>query len=350
MPHDDLETLTDVVALVAPREGWYAAIASQRLVDKPVAARVLDWEIALWRDGAGTAHAVQDRCAHRGAQLSLGEVTDGLIACRYHGWRYGGDGACAHIPSLYASDTVPSGIGVRGFASAELDGYVYVWIGEGSPKPAAPARISDFERFNWIQGALDLDCPALAVIENNLDWCHPVFAHPFTHGQFFINQALGFREYEIELRLTDDGLVVFWPPTADPSKAVPTGVGLRFELPDRVTVGFSSGPQGPMRIVMHMTPTGPASCSQAWMVSQGPSAGAPELQWSDETHPIFEQDKLVLESAQRAVAREGHRFERSVEADAPTLLARRIYAAAAARTWPASAAAWPRRRMIKVRS
>jgi phenylpropionate dioxygenase-like ring-hydroxylating dioxygenase large terminal subunit len=369
MPDDLAESSTETAPAAAPREAWYAALASQRLAQKPVGARVLDRDLVLWRDAAGVAHAAQDRCAHRGAQLSLGEVTDGALACRYHGWRYGADGACVHIPSLAAGQTIPRGVAVRAFPCAERDGYVFAWMGEGAPASDWPAPIAEFERFNWLQGALTLEAEALAVIENNLDWCHPVFAHPYTHGQFFMNQAMGFQELDIEARLTERGLVVFFPPTAEAEDPIPDApwVALAFELPDRVTVSFAGSivegsraaravdPQAAPRqralIVMHLVPTGATTCRQEWMVSIGPAAnGAPSVQWTDECHPIFEQDKLVLESVQRAVAREGHGFERSVEADQPTLLVRRIYAAAAQRMWPAACDRLTRRRILRVRS
>jgi phenylpropionate dioxygenase-like ring-hydroxylating dioxygenase large terminal subunit len=294
----------------------------------------------------GRACALQDRCAHRGAQLSLGEVTEGRLACRYHGWRYGGDGRCEHIPSLVAGKAVPRGIGVRSYACAEAAGYVYVWMGEGAPSRPAPIT-PQFETFDWAQGALDLKCSALAAIENNLDWCHPTFAHPYTHGQFFMNQALGFREQTIEARPTSGGMVVFgpvWEGLAGPDGAP---VSLAFELPDRVSIGFSVGPQGQMRIVLHFVPTGPGTCRQEWMANTGPaSAAGPQVVWTDEPQPIFEQDRAVLESLQLAVDREGHGFERSVEVDAATLMARRIYAAASGEAGGAA----PKRRLIKVRS
>ena len=193
-----------VVATGYPREHWYAAIAAQRLSDKPVAAQVLDWRIALFRDAAGAPHAVQDRCVHRGVALHLGEVKDGALACPYHGWRYGGDGRCTHIPSLVAGQDIARGVGVRGFPCAEADGYVWVWMGEGEPD-APPPAIADFARFNWLQGSLTLNCHALAAIENNLDWCHPVFAHPHTHGMYFMNQAMGFRDQSVETAPHLDG-------------------------------------------------------------------------------------------------------------------------------------------------
>jgi phenylpropionate dioxygenase-like ring-hydroxylating dioxygenase large terminal subunit len=335
-----------------PRDHWYAALASRRLAEAPIAIGVLDWRVALFRGADGRPHAVHDRCVHRGAELSLGEVADGALACRYHGWRYAGDGRCVHIPSLVGGQEIAKGAAVRGFPCAEADGYIWIWMGEGPPSHA-PTLIDEFTRFNWVQGQLALDCAALPVIENNLDWCHPVFAHPFTHGQFFANQAMGFREQAVEVRRTERGLTVFAPPTADPADPIPRNapVALTFELPDRVTVASELGPQGPMRIVMHMVPTGEETCRQEWMVSTGPAGeGAPAVVWTDETQPIFEQDRLVLESTQRAVAREGRAFERSVEADAPTLLARRVYELARAGSWETGRAGLVERRVIRVRS
>jgi phenylpropionate dioxygenase-like ring-hydroxylating dioxygenase large terminal subunit len=327
-----------------PRAFWYAAIASQRLADKPVAARVLDAELALYRDGGGRARALQDRCAHRGAQLSLGEVTEGRLACRYHGWRYGGDGQCGHIPSLADGKPVPRGIGVRAYACAEADGYVYVWMGEGEPSRPAPVT-PQFAGYDWAQGVLELNCAALAAIENNLDWCHPAFAHPYTHPQFFLNQAQGFTEKTIEARPTENGMVVFGPLGDGAAEPGETLVTLGFELPDRIAVSFLT-PQGRMHVLMNIVPTGEATCRQEWMVSTGPAAAAPQVVWSDEPQPILEQDRAVLESLQRATDREGHGFEHSVEVDAATLVARRIYAAACG----AARGATPKRRRIKVRS
>ena len=338
---------------LGPRAFWYAAVASQRLRDGPLAVRVLDADLVLFRDDTGAPRALDDRCIHRGAQLSLGEVRDGALACRYHGWRYGGDGGCVHIPSLAAGQSIPKGVGVRALPCAERDGYVWTWMGDAAD-PAEPPAIDGFAAFNWVQGATPLKCAALAAIENNLDWCHPVFTHPFTHGQFFINQAMGFRDQAIEMRMTELGLTVFSPPARSADSPIPDDVltTLAFELPDRVTVSFAGGPQGPMKIVMHMVPTGPATCRQEWMVSTGAVAdrAAPTIAWSDTLPTIFEQDRLVLESVQLAHDREGFGFERSVEADAPTLLARRIYALAIEGRWREGRGKLTQRRELRVRA
>eukprot|EP00803_Ostreobium_quekettii_P002806 evm.model.scf_4148.1 EVM.evm.TU.scf_4148.1 scf_4148:1158-1754(-) len=47
---------------------------------------ILGRDIVVWKDGEGAWRAVEDRCPHRLAALSLGSVQeDGTLACRYHG-------------------------------------------------------------------------------------------------------------------------------------------------------------------------------------------------------------------------------------------------------------------------
>lgn len=348
-PHDHV--LDPMPAGAAPGNAWYAAIASSRLARDPAAAKVLDWSLVLFRDGEGRARAVHDRCAHRGARLHLGDVSDGVLACRYHGWRFAGDGRCVHIPSLAAGQAIPGDAAVRAFPCREGDGYLWVWIGD-DPPDAEPEPIEAFGRFDWIQGSLDLECAALLAIENNLDWCHPVFAHPMTHGMYFLNQAVGFREETIEVRASARGLRVFAPPTAGP-EVEPDPLGsLTLTLPDRVTVAFSLGPQGASQVVMHIVPTGAATCRQEWLVSTGladPALG-PRVVWTDETHAIFEQDRQLLESIQEVRSIEGRAFERSVEADIPTLLARRVYAQACAGSRREEGSGPRYRRVIRIRT
>ena len=44
---------------------------------------------------AGVFHAYEDRCAHRGIALSEGELSDAVLTCCAHRWRYdAATGAC----------------------------------------------------------------------------------------------------------------------------------------------------------------------------------------------------------------------------------------------------------------
>jgi len=64
----------------------------------PVAARVLEEDIVIAKLG-GEVVALTDRCAHRFAKLSVGQVVDDRLQCPYHGWQYDGGGFCKRIPA-----------------------------------------------------------------------------------------------------------------------------------------------------------------------------------------------------------------------------------------------------------
>ena len=50
---------------------WYPICPSDFVKERPVSMRRLGYKIALWRDDAGTIHALEDHCPHRGAPLSI---------------------------------------------------------------------------------------------------------------------------------------------------------------------------------------------------------------------------------------------------------------------------------------
>ena len=77
---------------------WYPVLGSRELGRKPVAKTRFGRRLVFWRDGEGRAACVEDRCAHRGAALSLGRVSDGAIECPFHGFRFAPDGACVRVP------------------------------------------------------------------------------------------------------------------------------------------------------------------------------------------------------------------------------------------------------------
>lgn len=324
-----------------PRDHWYVAAASAELGDQPLGVTLFALPVVLFRGKAGEPVALHDRCPHRAAPLSLGAVNEGEVVCPYHGWRFGASGACTHIPSLLDGQRIAKGVGVRPLPSLEAQGHVWVWMGEGPPAPPRPPAIEDFAQAAWMQGALDLACEAIAPIENNLDFCHPNFTHPGTHPQYFEIQRHGFRTIPLELATTETGLVV---------RTQAPGVRLVFDLPDRVIV--ASPMPGGRLIVIHHTPTTPGHCRQHWMIAlEAPAAGpAGSVRWTDGPAEIFEQDRRILEAAQLRYDQEDPAFERSVEADAPTLLVRRIIDAATAGRWDEERPRLARTRELVVRS
>jgi nitrite reductase/ring-hydroxylating ferredoxin subunit len=330
------------------RNYWYIACAAIQLQTEPRATRVLDQQLVLFRDTAGLPHALLDRCCHRGVPLSLGEVVEGALACRYHGWRYDGTGTCVHIPSLTTERRMPQGYAVPMFPCLEQDGYIWVWMGAPAHEPTYRPSLPLFTQYRWLQGAQEWRCAALHALENSLDWCHPAFAHPDTHRQARMVQQYGFREQAYEMRLLPQGLVVFAPPTASADAPIPAQLQtlLRFDFPDRILVSF---PQSELCVIKHVVPTGVNTCRVEWLLHHAGLTGA-GVMWAEEEPEIFAQDRRLLEGAQLWYDTAGDEFERSVEADASTLMLRRMMDLAAQGRWETERAGLRQRRIVAVRA
>lgn len=97
-------------------------------------------DLAVWRSATGRLQAWNDRCPHRGMRLSHGFVRGETLACIYHGWVYGVDGGCKHIPA-HPALTPPATIKVPAFASVEQDGVIWVAPADVTGNPPALAKL-----------------------------------------------------------------------------------------------------------------------------------------------------------------------------------------------------------------
>ena len=75
---------------------WYMAAWSESVGENGVLGlTMLKEPVVLYREGKGNIVALEDRCAHRFAPLSMGQVVHGnRIQCPYHGLEYDKTGAC----------------------------------------------------------------------------------------------------------------------------------------------------------------------------------------------------------------------------------------------------------------
>ena len=101
------------------RNAWYVAAWADEITDKPMARRVCDEPVVLYRDATGKAAALVDMCCHRGAPLSVGCVVEEGLQCGYHGLIFGADGVCVRIPG---QDHIPQGAKVRTYPVVIEDG------------------------------------------------------------------------------------------------------------------------------------------------------------------------------------------------------------------------------------
>ncbi|MCO6188375.1 Rieske (2Fe-2S) protein [Rhizobium sp. L1K21] len=105
--------------------------------DVPAGTVIPAWtptgDVALWRSQSGQLSASSDRCPHRGMRLSHGFVRGEALACIYHGWSYGRDGACLRIPA-HPDLQPPASINTRNQITTEREGIVWV-VNEAQDEP-----------------------------------------------------------------------------------------------------------------------------------------------------------------------------------------------------------------------
>ncbi len=60
--------------------------------------------VAVFNLGDGRYHAIDDLCPHMGASLAEGDVTDGIVTCPWHAWRFSvADGTWCDNPRIKTS-------------------------------------------------------------------------------------------------------------------------------------------------------------------------------------------------------------------------------------------------------
>ena len=165
---------------------WYAIISSRDI--KPgrlVAVKRFGENIILFRNSAGKLGCVTDLCAHRGASLSKGCVSDGNIKCPFHGIEYDTTGKCVYIPSEgRSSESDFSRFNLKTYETREIGDIVFVWYGDDEPgkEPDRFDVITD-RAFSYDEMTDHWDIHYSRVIENQLDVSHLAFVHKTTIGR-----------------------------------------------------------------------------------------------------------------------------------------------------------------------
>src|SRR5215475_13117307 len=107
---------------------WYVAAWSHELKAGQLLARtIIDQPLVLYRTGSGEIVALEDRCCHRFAPLSLGRLEGDDLRCMYHGLKFARDGRCIEIPG---QKLIPQSACVRGYPVAQRGSWVWLWMGE----------------------------------------------------------------------------------------------------------------------------------------------------------------------------------------------------------------------------
>lgn len=180
--HDNQAPSSEEVSR-ALRRCWQPVARVQDLEHGPQRAILLGEALAIFLTESGAPAAVSDRCAHRGASLSMGEVRGEGVQCPYHGWEWAGrDGVCTKIPSLADQAQIPARAQIAAFPARAHWGLV--WTALEEPCGDLP-HLPWFEPDQWRLGygrPFELPVGLGVTIENFRDVAHFAFVHRATLG------------------------------------------------------------------------------------------------------------------------------------------------------------------------
>jgi nitrite reductase/ring-hydroxylating ferredoxin subunit len=173
---------------------WHPICMSLELTDTPRFLKILNEELAAFRDKSERVGVLHAHCVHRGASLEYGVIQERGIMCCYHGMVFDVDGTCLHVPYPKGEEeegkrfacTIQQGA----YKAVEFNGLVFAYMGAPDKEPPFPywegdftvapgdelVPYSNFQHCNWLQ-----------VHDNSADNYHTAALHAaisVTDGHF----------------------------------------------------------------------------------------------------------------------------------------------------------------------
>ena len=146
---------------------------------QPLGKVITGQPVAVWRDAGGMLHAVENRCPHRHAPLSLGRVAGDRLVCMYHGMEFAADGRCAHMPLM----GTPPDVALRVYPVVEKNDWIWVWM--GAPERADEALIPTAYGISnpdrpMLSNSIEYDANYQLLHDNLCDLSHVDYVHETT--------------------------------------------------------------------------------------------------------------------------------------------------------------------------
>ncbi len=178
-PPERLHKGRDMQAL---RNQWYCAALATEIGRAPMGRIFLGEPVVMYRTTDGTAVALEDRCCHRRAPLSKGQVEGDNLRCGYHGLLYEPGGKVIWAPG---QDKLPPGARVRRYPLCEKHGWTWIWMGDpalADPKTAPAFHWYDAPGWAACGSCLPVKANHMLLVDNLLDLSHLAFLHIKTIG------------------------------------------------------------------------------------------------------------------------------------------------------------------------
>jgi phenylpropionate dioxygenase-like ring-hydroxylating dioxygenase large terminal subunit len=304
-------------------ELWFPIEHASRLHDEPRQVWLAGVAIALFRDRHGVAHALVDRCPHRGVALSLGRVLDdGCLECPFHGWRFAGDGACTLVPLNPRAKREQ--LGVMALPTVERGGLIWVFTGEQPPSdrptPLVPDSLLRTDRRRHVQEVV-FEAHWTRVMENMLDVPHLPWVHARTIGRGMLKRPDA--EMQIWVEPREHGMQVAWQVSGQTPRQQPW---LQWWAPCGMVLSIDNL-LGHYRQHVFCVPGKPGETRMVIVTTRKYALGLDRVIWPlllwFERRILFE-DKAVVESSHPQIVPPAS-HERSVATDEATLQFRKWY-------------------------
>ncbi|MDH3992327.1 MAG: aromatic ring-hydroxylating dioxygenase subunit alpha [Gammaproteobacteria bacterium] len=309
--------------LECPKNIWYVACTPDEIEGGPLGRVICGESLVLFRTDKNEVAALEDFCPHRGAQLSLGTVQDGLVVCGYHGMKINADGKCA---AMVGQTVEKFRKGIRSYPAVERHGYVWVWPGEASLANADLIPDLHWARSpDWAFGGgmFNIRCDYRLLIDNLMDLTHETYVHATSIGQPEIEEAAPDTARDghcatVSRRMENIPAPPFWQDALkgnnlDPDVPVDRWQICRFTPPGSVMidVGVAHAGHGGLDapaehrasgiVVDLITPETETSCWYFWGLARNFNVSDSVLTTTirDSQQKIFTEDLEMLESQQR---------------------------------------------------
>jgi vanillate O-demethylase monooxygenase subunit len=338
------------------KNSWYVAALGQELIDgKKVARTILERPVVIYRGTSGRVVALDDRCCHRAAPLSMGRVEGDDIRCMYHGMKFEPGGKCIQIPG---QDAIPAKLGVRSYPVVERYNMVFIWTGD--PEKADPNLIVDYPpladpKWRGLPGYMHYKANWLLIVDNLSDFAHLAFVHTNTLGG---SEEYAYKTKPVAIEKLEDGFrVERWHLDADPPPYHRKVIPNKTDRVDRRNIGrmlipgiflldttFAPAGQGAKegvavpgtrqyRNAQFMTPETRSSTHFFWNYLHDYDLDNPNIAISlrRSLEEGFNEDKDIIEAQQRVLDEDPNYPLLAIGADAPLtyfrwLMARKLEA------------------------
>ncbi len=150
---------------------FHPLLRARDLGRSPVQVRLDGERYVIWRDAEGALGALVDRCPHRHAPLSAGQVrADGRLSCAYHGWNFDrqGHGVSPSQPGLRRCDAQ---------AMQVVERYGAIWLAAADlPESRMPVLGRPGFEFAGLISELFM-CPLHVALDNFSEDEHTPWVH-----------------------------------------------------------------------------------------------------------------------------------------------------------------------------